>query len=71
MKDATSFASLAKQETMGQRTINVLATQKRLFLILRTRFARGGEFARFSGLEEDKGSHCVDTFVSPSPHSFQ
>lgn len=35
-------------------TINVPAARKRSFLILRTRFARGGEFARFSGLEEDK-----------------
>ena len=34
--------------------INVPAARKRSFLILRTRFARGGEFARFSGLEEDK-----------------
>ena len=35
-------------------TINVPAARKRSFLILRTRFARGGEFARFSGLEEDQ-----------------
>ena len=34
--------------------IKVPATRKPLRLILRTRFARGGEFARFSGLEEDK-----------------
>ena len=37
-------------------TINVPAARKRSFLILRTRFARGGEFARFSGLEEDKAA---------------
>ena len=38
-----------------EATINVPAARKRSFLILRTRFARGGEFARFSGLEEDNG----------------
>ena len=37
-------------------TINVPAARKRSFLILRTRFARGGEFARFSGLEEDNSA---------------
>ena len=43
-----------------EATINVPAARKRSFLILRTRFARGGEFARFSGLEEDKGSLRVN-----------
>ena len=40
-------------------TINVPAARKRSFLILRTRFARGGEFARFSGLEENKRPYAA------------
>ena len=35
--------------------INVLATQKRLFLLLRTRFARSGEFATH-GVEYDNST---------------